>query len=259
VKVQLDASQDLSGYVTTDQLGGYATTEQLTGYATTDQLTGYATQEALNNEINARAGMISNFGGTVHFGGGAPIIINGSALDVICASPVNLGATLVLTQGSLDVPNGSGLRIANTDGTIYYALRVDEDNNVQVGNRVNNLYLRGPTVYLYNSNVVVTSDRRAKHSIEELPDAYVEALDKLTPMRFKYNDGTSDRYHVGFIAQDVEAALAESGLTTKDFGGFVDLNGDGEALGLAYDEFIGLLFQKIRKLEKKIEAMEEKQ
>jgi hypothetical protein len=82
-------------------------------------------------------------------------------------------------------------------------------------------------------------------------------LDKLTPMRFKYKDGTSDRFHVGFIAQDVERALTEAGLTAKDFGGFVDLDGDGEHLGLAYDEFIGLLFQKIRRLENKIKALEE--
>jgi hypothetical protein len=56
----------------------------------------------------------------------------------------------------------------------------------------------------------------------------------------------------------VEQALTESGLTTKDFGGFVDLDGDGEHLGLAYDEFIGLLFQKIRGLENKIKALEDK-
>ena len=112
-------------------------------------------------------------------------------------------------------------------------------------------------VYLKQSNAVVTSDERAKHDIEALPDAYVEMLDKLTPVRFKYNDGRSGRYHVGFIAQDVERALGEAGLTSQDFGGFVDVKGDGTELGLAYDEFIGLLFEKIRRLEDKMKAMEE--
>jgi hypothetical protein len=159
----------------------------------------------------------------------------------------------------LDFSNNQGVRIYNNDGNVYYILRVDASNNTFVGTDSNNLYLRGPVVYLKNNNAVVTSDERSKHSIEELPQAYVDMLDKLTPMRFKYKEGNSDRFHVGFIAQDVERALTESGLTSKDFGGFVDLDGDGEHLGLAYDEFIGLLFQKIRRLENKIKVLEDKQ
>jgi hypothetical protein len=62
---------------------------------------------------------------------------------------------------------------------------------------------------------------------------------------------------VGLIAQDVEGAVTDAGLSGKDFGGFVDLDGDGKHLGLAYDEFIGLLLQKIRKLEKRIEVLED--
>ena len=38
---------------------------------------------------------------------------------------------------------------------------------------------------------------------------------------YKYNDGTSDRYHTGFIAQDVESALNLAEISTKDFAGLV--------------------------------------
>ena len=284
VRVQLDTGQDLTGYVRQEDLDGYATTgdlvvyvkqSDLAVYVKQSDLVDYAKQDDLDREVSARAGVINKVDGVVHIGGGAPVSILGGKVD-IKGTEVNIGdadnvthlyggdrikvhSRMHLFGSMLDFDNNQGVRIYNNDGNVYYQLRVDENNNTFVGTDTNKLYLRGPTVYLKQSNAVVTSDRRAKNSIEELPDAYVDMLDKLTPVRFKYNDGQSGRYHVGFIAQDVEQALTEAGLTSQDFGGFVDLDQNGETLGLAYDEFIGLLFQKIRKLEEKIEVLEEKQ
>ena len=152
--------------------------------------------------------------------------------------------------------NGYGVQLRATDGSDNYALSMTSSNAVMVGAANYQLRLRGSTVVLNTSGAAVTSDRRLKNSIEELPDAYLDALDKLTPVRFKYNDGTSGRYHVGFIAQEVQEALTAAGLDTQDFGGFVDLNGDGSELGLVYTQFIGLLHQKIRRLENKINELE---
>lgn len=164
------------------------------------------------------------------------------------------GATFI--GGSVDLGNTHGIRISTAAGSTYYVLRVDASDNCHMGNDYTNLYLRGKdAVYLHKTGAVVTSDRREKNSIEELPDAYLDMLSKLTPVRFRYN-GRGDRYHVGFVAQDVEAAMAAAGLEPADFGGFVDLNGDGSALGLAYDEFTGLLLEKLRRLEKRIEILE---
>ena len=53
------------------------------------------------------------------------------------------------------------------------------------------------------------------------------------------------------------AYMTSAGLSREDFGGFVDVSGDGSEFGLSYDEFIGLLLQKIRKLEKRLDALEE--
>lgn len=262
----------LAGYVVKDTLNDYATKGDLNDYATVGDLSNYATKSALQSEANARAGVINKVSGVVQISGGAPINMLGGKID-IHGSEVNIGGDegvthlygndrikvhnrMHLVGSMLDFDNNEGVRCYNNDDTVVYVLRIDPNNNTIVGTANNKTYIRGTTVYYGASNSVVTSDRRAKHSIEELPDAYVEALDKMTPVRFKYNDGTSDRYHVGFIAQDVEGALTEAGLCGKDFGGFVDVNGDGETLGLAYDEFIGLLFAKIRKLEQKIEKME---
>ena len=151
--------------------------------------------------------------------------------------------------------NGYGVKCRDKSGDDHYVLSMDSSNNVGVGATDYPLYLRGTAVKLNSSGATVTSDRRKKNSIEEIPEAYMEALDKLTPKRFKFNDGNSGRYHVGFIAQEVEEALAAAGLTGADFGGFVDLNGDGTELGLIYTEFVGLLAKKIKRLESQINEL----
>lgn len=228
-------------------LSAYATKAELAAHEEAAAAT-YATKEELGTEVSARAGVINKVDGTVHISGGAPINILGGKID-IDGSEINF-------KKEARFLNESGIRIADNAGNQYYVLRVDASNNCFVGNDYSELYLRAKTaVYLHKTGATVTSDRRQKNSIEALPEAYTALLDKLTPVRFRYND-RGDKYHVGFIAQDVEQALKEAGLSSQDFGGFVDVTGDGSNLGLAYDEFIGLLLEKIRRLEKRIEAME---
>lgn len=149
-----------------------------------------------------------------------------------------------------------GVEFTNTKGNRAGAFRMDTNDIIRLGNSYYQLYLHGSAVVLASSGTTVTSDSRKKHSIEALPDAYEAMLDKLTPVRFKFNDGTSDRYHAGFIAQEVQEALEAAGLTTQDFGGYVDLNGDGTELGLIYTEFVALLLQKIQRQEQRIAALE---
>ena len=200
----------------------------------------------IQTEANTRAGVINKVSGTVHISGGAPINMLGGKID-INGSEINFGKEARFL-------NGSGIRIADKDGNFYYVVRVDEANSCVVGNDYTNLYLRGKdAVYLYKTGAVVTSDQREKNSIEALPEAYTILLDKLTPVRFRYND-KGDHYHVGFVAQDVEQALTDAGLKREDFGGLVEVGGH---LGLAYDEFIGLLIDKLRRLEERIKVLEE--
>lgn len=103
---------------------------------------------------------------------------------------------------------------------------------------------------------VSTSDETLKNSIEPLPDKYVTMLDQIMPKRYKINNGTSGRYHVGFIAQDVEQAMALAGVDPLEFGGWIkDTDQDGNPIYmLRYTEFIAILWAKIRDLEGKINA-----
>lgn len=89
----------------------------------------------------------------------------------------------------------------------------------------------------------------------------------LRPTQFRMNDGASGRYHIGFIAQDVEQALLDTGLSTQDFAGLtiekledgVEKNGvRNEYYQLRYGEFISLNTYMIQKLYRRIDELEEK-
>jgi len=46
---------------------------------------------------------------------------------------------------------------------------------------------------------------------------YSILFDYLNPVIYKYNNGTSNRFHTGFIAQEVVSAIEKANLTTQDF------------------------------------------
>lgn len=147
------------------------------------------------------------------------------------------------------------IKACDSDGTVTEELIGFDGTRVDVGSVGCATMLRGTTVYLKNTSTTVTSDRRAKMNIEAMPEKYEAFLDALQPVRFKYKEGTSGRYHTGYIAQDVAVALEAAGLTPKDFAGYVCMADNGE-LGLVYDEFISLLHMKIKRLEERVAALE---
>lgn len=87
-----------------------------------------------------------------------------------------------------------------------------------------------------------TSDRNAKYDISDIPESYVKLFLGLRPRLYKYNDGTSGRVHVGYIAQEVEAAMEAAGITSQEFAALVI--GEDEAgervYMLRYEELIAL-------------------
>lgn len=106
------------------------------------------------------------------------------------------------------------------------------------------------------SSEAISSDERQKNSIEELPEKYSVLFDNLVPIRFKYNDGTSDRYHTGFRAQGVEKAIIDSGLDTSEFAALVKTEDD--EYFLRYEEFIALAVKEIQSLKKHSAELERK-
>ena len=112
---------------------------------------------------------------------------------------------------------------------------------------------------IYSTNSTIsTSDQNLKHDIETLPEKYVVMLDNIEPKRYKLNDGTSDRYHPGFIAQDVKEAMDKAGIADTEFGGWCkDVDDEGNEIQmLRYGEFVAPMLAKIKQLESRIKILE---
>ena len=139
-----------------------------------------------------------------------------------------------------------------------------------------NTVLRGATVSCQNaSGVTGASDERMKENFQSL-DKWETFFDNIEPCAFKFKNGSSGRYHLGFKAQQVKESLEKAGLTTKDFAGFVtmkyepDTDNDEDAEfydqiginpgddihGLIYTEFIALQHNEIQKLKTKVKNLE---
>lgn len=131
------------------------------------------------------------------------------------------------------------------------------------------------SVYAVNGTIQ-TSDRNRKKNIEELGQRYIDLFDRLLPVSFMFNDAESDRVHIGFVSQDVKAAMDEIGLSDLDFAGFCRdvltewdeetqtekdvLDKDGNPVyvySLRYSEFIALNSKMIQLNRQKIAAQEQ--
>lgn len=109
------------------------------------------------------------------------------------------------------------------------------------------------SVYNDAGSVVFISDKRKKKSIKDLAiDKAKSFLMALTPRAFKFKEGTSGRYHHGFIAQEVKEAMGGD-----DWGLYVE-NKDMDFIGLRYDEIIADLVKVVQDQEKRIQELERK-
>ena len=133
-----------------------------------------------------------------------------------------------------------------------------ETFNISVSDRATELYAVGMTMqagksysatygrlngtWKSSSAITVTSDRNAKRDIEDLTDKYGLLFDRLIARRFRYKDGTSGRYHTGFVAQEVKESMTAVNLPSSEFAALCisDPNTDKESWGLRYEEFIAM-------------------
>ena len=120
---------------------------------------------------------------------------------------------------------------------------------VKIGNSTQSLQLIGSSL-TSSSSISVSSDARMKNHIADLPSKSENLFDYLDGKSFFYNGDNSTAKNYGFIAQDVLSALQKCGLSTDDFAGFCDINGDGSQYALAYEQFIPLMWNEIKRLRK---------
>lgn len=149
--------------------------------------------------------------------------------------------------GSLYVSAQDGCGLANTYGG---------STEVQVWPNSRG-YLVGTWAYKSGSSGSL-SDKRLKNSINDFTEKYDLLFNSLNPRLYKYNNGTSNRIHFGFIAQETEEAIKQSDLTQKDVAFIIDMNElNGESYKyLRYEEFIALNTWQIQKLKQRVTELE---
>ena len=134
------------------------------------------------------------------------------------------------------------------------------------------------TIYA-SSATINTSDRNQKKEIEE-SDLGINLINKLKPVKYKFIENSSNRFHYGLIAQDVSGSLNELGVETKDFAGYIEMDmytsGSNKIsnlsslkeeddipewkpikeYGLRYEEFISPMIKAIQQLSAKVDELE---
>lgn len=250
----------------------------------------------VQNEINAAQTAASNAEDTVdgwRYNGGT--YIDGSMLKTgtVMASKLIGGEVELLTSAeqtaggikitgsststyAIELYSNGALRMLGKNGAVYIEgygntyITIDKSGPYSEYSVVTNGdLLPNGSVYLGRSGYewagayldadpIITSDANRKHDIEELPEKYVAMFDLIEPKRFKLNDGTSGRYHVGYIAQEVKAAMDATGVDSTEFGGWVrDIDSFGrEIYSLRYGEFWPICSAKLKQLEARVAALE---
>ena len=285
---------DLAGSGTTVINGNNVTTGTIS--ANRLDLTGAVTfsdlSSAVRNDINDAYSIASDtqdtvsrwtYGGTTYIDG-ARIMTGTVSASVLEGGSVNLlnyggSAVGVLTMTgassssyAIDLTSFGALRLTGQSGDVFlksgngtyfhvmgdvvigYAnLRSNQSGNYSCGTSI----YRWSDVYS-DTSVATTSDRKMKTAVTYDMAPYETLFDRLRPTPFRYNNGTSGRTHLGMISQDVEQAMAETGLTGQDFAGFVrgeDEDG-GDICLLRYSEFIPLCIDQIQKLKARVAELE---
>lgn len=133
---------------------------------------------------------------------------------------------------------------------------------VGVGNSTSTVSINGLEVAISGTNsitanrtITVSSDKRVKNHIADLPSGSEYLFDYLDGKSFFYNGDSSTAKNYGFIAQDVLSALQKCGLTTDDFAGFCDIHGDGSQYALAYEQFIPIMWEEIKRLRNQVKEL----
>ena len=134
---------------------------------------------------------------------------------------------------------------------------------------------------IYSTNgTIQTSDATRKEQVTALGEKQLAFFEKLRPVSYKLKSGfddaaNHDRLHYGFIAQEVEQAMAECDISAIEFGGLCKdkevvlaktLNEDGtesvasketgaDIYSLRYQEFIALNTAAIQALKQEVTAL----
>lgn len=176
----------------------------------------------------------------------------------------NTGRLQLFSRSRIDLlPGGSasanelGLSLIKDDAQ-RGCLRGTLDNTIYLGN----YSYRYAGVFLSESPTV-SSDRRLKDDIKDLDEKYIKFIDLLIPKSFYSiydNDKETRKRRIGYIAQEVEEALLEAGLTLEDCNFLHKEQVEREdytgiEYSLSYDDIAVLVHAKVKRQDKVVEGL----
>lgn len=217
---------------------------------------------------------------------GLALAVDGSGNVTLGVAGV-IGSRITLSAGGDLVWDGTNLTARGFDvvtemsGTAPYATRLEgtyHDCMMGVNHDALIPSASGTTDCGYSSRMwndvyavngaISTSDARKKGNIKPLTEQHLNFVKRIAPKSFTFTDGESGRTHIGFIAQEVEEAMEECGLTSLDFAGFIKspvyaLDAEGKetdevidyAYGLRYTEFIALVTYAWQETDRKLDNL----
>lgn len=169
----------------------------------------------------------------------------------------NLVSTpLVYCKANGEFDGLTGYTLISEQAARFKSITVDDiyvTGNQQLGSSFRGTVSFYASVFNAAGGTEFISDRRKKRNIVDLAVKKARSfIMSLKPVKYKFTKdiSTSDRYHHGFIAQDVKKAMPE------DWGIYCE-NKDLDRIGLRYDEFIADMIAVIQDHEKRIQKLED--
>lgn len=155
----------------------------------------------------------------------------------------------------------------SNNGYVFPVYDGELDNSttghIYIGNgtyRIKGIYSR--------SSINVSSDKNFKTNVNSFDSRYETAYMTIEPITFMWknfeSDDNHDRLHYGFLAQDIERAFNNAGITTEEMGflckdNLAEPNAAGEIVeySMKYEELIALNTHMTQKALRKIDQLEQ--
>lgn len=183
------------------------------------------------------------------------------------------GIEIGLVAGKIEVTDSSGQkREVSVAEPIKIRITPEEWSIWQNGQKLCGVSKSGfciPQANITGGTVHVTepigtvADQKAQSSVTNLSQNHSKLFDNLKPRAFQFGSNTTGPTHLGFVAQEVEQAITNAGLTANDaalIASVPDTDSTGAEAGtvtktLRYEEIIALLVQELQTVKTELAAV----
>ena len=185
-------------------------------------------------------------------GGGGITLAGATAIsgNLSNTGTISAGSAVYATTGIV-AGNNYGFYVRNASGSQVKLFWLTSGNVCTVGSDSYATSILGKTITA-SKTITVSSDRRLKRDITVLDGRHQALLDRLRPVSYRLREDEDGKEHIGLVAQEVQEALEQSGLTNS---ALVQADSEG-MLSIGYGELIGLLVDEVQTLKAQMQQQE---